>query len=135
VETEDLAVLNGNFYKIITSQNGSRILQKSLYNTSPEIIILIFNEVSSRISELMVDSYANYFCPIFYGFLDVKNKLIYLDEIRKHIEEVANSKVGTYPLQAIIDSIRTKEEQNIVKEGLKESFQLISYVSTTVLTV
>jgi hypothetical protein len=126
---DDLATLTGNFFKVLTSQNGSRILQKSLNNSSAEIIGIIFSEVSSRINELMIDPYANYFCPIFYGFLDFNNKLIFLDEIRKHFEEVSISKIGTYPLQAIIDNIRTKEEQAIVKEGIMEKFSSITYVN------
>jgi hypothetical protein len=126
---EDLTILAGNFFKIITSQNGSRILQKSLCNTSPEILSIIFHEVSNRIHDLMTDSYANYFCQIFYGFLDLKSKLLFLEQISKYMEEISNSKVGTYPLQAIIDSIRSLEEQTIIKEGIKEKFLLITFVN------
>jgi hypothetical protein len=82
VEMEDLEILQGSFYKIITSQNGSRILQKSLYNTPIEIINIIFHEINSRLSELMIDSYANYFCQIFYGFLDLQNKIIFLKQVK-----------------------------------------------------
>lgn len=56
-----------------------------------------------------------------------KNKLykILNLQISEHLPEIAKNKVGSYPLQAIIDCIITEEEQRIVVNSLKEkTFEL-----------
>jgi hypothetical protein len=45
IDEEIYSSLKGNFIKLITTQNGSRIFQKSLRKTSSHIISLIMNEV------------------------------------------------------------------------------------------
>ncbi len=67
----------------------------------------------------MIDSYANYFCPKFYAYLDHDEKLDFLRNINDHILEIGNNKVGTYPLQAILEQLITESEKDIVIETLK----------------
>ena len=45
IDEELYVSLKGNFLKLITTQNGSRIVQKSLRKTSSQIISLIMKEV------------------------------------------------------------------------------------------
>lgn len=45
LDEETYNSIKGNFLKLISTQNGSRILQKSLRKTSSHIISLIMNEV------------------------------------------------------------------------------------------
>jgi|LauGreDrversion4_2_1035121.scaffolds.fasta_scaffold479918_2 hypothetical protein len=45
IDEEIYSSLKGNFIKLITTQNGSRILQKSLRKSSSHIISLIMKEV------------------------------------------------------------------------------------------
>ena len=46
LEEDCYSMMKGNFFKILTTQNGSRVLQKSLKNTSQEILSFILHEVS-----------------------------------------------------------------------------------------
>ena len=46
LEEDYYSMMKGNFFKILTTQNGSRVLQKSLKNTSQEILSFILHEVS-----------------------------------------------------------------------------------------
>ena len=78
VEDESYYMLKGNFKNIIRTQNGSRILQKSLNKTNAEILTYIFYEIQDILHELMVDSYANYFCQRFYDYLELKEKYVFL---------------------------------------------------------
>jgi hypothetical protein len=78
VDEETYYILKGNFKSIIRTQNGSRILQKALNKTNTEILSLIFYEIQDILNELMVDSYANYFCQRFYDYLDLKEKTVFL---------------------------------------------------------
>lgn len=122
IRKEDLDILKGNLIKLLKSQNGSRVLQKSLQNTNSVVLVEIFQEMKNSLIELMVDSYANYFCQIFYSHLEIKQKITFLNIIKKELELIANSKIGTYPLQAIIDSFATKEEQLILQESILDNF-------------
>jgi len=125
---EDLYTgLKGNFFKILATQNGSRILQKCLRKTSQDILSLLLDELKSRLHELMVDPYANYFCQKFFGFLSDKDKIVFLTFIKDNILFVANHKIGTYPLQIVIEQLRLPEERNLFIEAVKEKYQDMFY--------
>ena len=113
-------IFKGNYLKILTSQNGSRVLQKALSNTILEIINEIFLEIGEQIPELMVDSYANYFCQKFYSYLEFENKIKFLTFMKPAVVEIGNSKIGTYPLQAVLEQLNSDEEKMIVIDSVKE---------------
>lgn len=119
IDTETYEIFNGSFLKIITSQNGSRVLQKALKKTSGEILTKIFSEVRDKIVGMMVDSYANYFCQKFFTFLNFEDRISFLLIMKESLEDISNSKVGTYPLQAIIENLKIDEEKKIVIEGVR----------------
>lgn len=84
VDEESLHCLKGNFLKIVKSQNGSRILQKALNKTHSSIFSIIFEEIKGSLADLLVDSYANYFCQKFYDFLNNAEKIEFLTLVRLH---------------------------------------------------
>jgi hypothetical protein len=47
--------------------------------------------------------------------------------------KIGNSSIGTYPLQAIIDQMKTKEERNIIIDIVKENVIEMSEVSFVIL--
>ena len=112
--------LRGTFYDLITSQNGSRYMQKVYLNTEPEILEQIFLELLPKISTLMIDPYANYFCQKLYSVLSDDNKIKFLYSIVPEIEIISNSKIGTYPLQSVIEQLKTEKEQTIIMNALSE---------------
>jgi len=83
IDEECVYYFKGNFLKIIKSQNGSRILQKALSKTSKELFSIIFEEIKTYLSDLLVDSYANYFCQRFYDVLDFYEKIEFLNQVKK----------------------------------------------------
>ena len=50
LDDETFSRLQGNFFKILTTQNGSRILQKSLKKTSKVVLSKLLNEVKKAIN-------------------------------------------------------------------------------------
>jgi hypothetical protein len=82
IDEKLFARLKGNFINIIKTQNGSRVFQKYLKNTSSLILKSIFNELKYELNELMIDQYANYFCQKFFGFLDQDDRIYFLKEVK-----------------------------------------------------
>lgn len=62
----------------------------------------------------MTDSYANYFCQKFFGFLEPDDKLVFLSNVNDHFVQIANNKIGTYPLQAILEQLKSEKEKMMV---------------------
>lgn len=81
IETDHMVILKGNIFKLITSQQGSRVFQRTILNTEKELINLIFEEIKDKIHELMINSYANYFCQQLYKLLYQKERLIFLNNV------------------------------------------------------
>ena len=126
VDEEAHAVLQGNYLTVLSSQIGSRILQKALVRTSPSIISSIFSEVEQGIPNLMTDSYANYFCQKFFSVLNENDRLRFLCRVRDNIVEIGNSKIGTYPLQTILDQLTTEKEKKIIIDSVREKVVCMS---------
>jgi hypothetical protein len=101
------------------SQNGSRILQKCISKTSKNILHLILLEIGNKISDMLMDPYANYFCPKFFSDLLQSDRLLFLNFIKPKIVLIAKNKIGTYPLQFIIENLQTEEEYQIVIESIE----------------
>ncbi len=115
-----LLKLKGKFISIIKTQKGSRVFQKYLKNTQSEIIHNIFMELYEKLNSLMTDPYANYFCQKFYGFLSKEDKILFLKQIRSSLINIAISKIGTYPLQGIIEQLTTQTERDIIISTIKD---------------
>jgi hypothetical protein len=70
-----------NFINIIRTQNGSRIFQKYLKNTSVNIIRVIFMDLKDNFKFLITDLYANYFCQKLFCYLEKRERIIFLKEV------------------------------------------------------
>ena len=67
----------------------------------------------------MVDSYANYFCQKFFGYLEHEDRLHFLSNVNENFVQISNNKIGTYPLQAILEQLRTDKEKHLVIKTIK----------------
>jgi hypothetical protein len=120
IDEEFYKHLKGKIFLILTTQNGSRVLQKCLKRTTQDILSLLLDEIKGKIHELMVDPYANYFCQKFFGLLHDKDKLIFLTNIKDNMIKVANNKIGTYPLQVVIEQLRKSDEKEILISAVRD---------------
>ena len=97
--------LKGNFYNLLITQKGSRVIQSSLKKTDYKIILKIFYEIIQDIPVLITNLYANYFCQKIFQILKNEERGLFLCQIRKSFHEIDVHKIGTYPLQFIIEQI------------------------------
>ena len=118
IDIEDYNKLKGNFLNLITSQNGSRFMQKIYLNTKYDILKKIFDEISNSISDCMIDPYANYFCQKFFGVLKKEERIIFLNSIINKIIDISISKIGTYPLQSVIGQLNNENEIEMILNSL-----------------
>lgn len=76
----------GKFIYLIKNQQSSRIFQYLLDKTSQEIIHSIFEEIGSpsgdQFCHLLYDPYANYFLLKLFYFLNDKDRMIFLTQVR-----------------------------------------------------
>ena len=114
LEIIPILIQRKEFINLITSQCGSRFMQKIYKKLNTQLTTLIFNEILPFFQNLMVDNYANYFTQKFFGILNKSQRILFLKQIGPYIPEIANSHIGTYPLQSLIGQLITDEEKEIV---------------------
>ena len=119
--------LKGKFEQIIRTHKGSRIFQNYLKNTHTDILHQIFLELKNKLSELLKDNYANYFCKRFFDSLNQKDRIDYLTTIQNDLNSLAIDITATYPIQGIIEQLGSKAEKKIIYLGIKESISNFSY--------
>jgi hypothetical protein len=129
IEEECYKKMKGQFLKIITTQNGSRMLQKVLKKSNKEILSLILDEISEKIHELIIDPYANYFCQKFFAVLKSQDRIKFLQSISYHFIEISKSKIGTYPIQAFIEQLSSNEEKSLIIDCIKDYLLDLCYDS------
>ena len=130
IEKIDLLIYNklkGKFEQIIKTHKGSRIFQNYLKNTHSDILHQIFLELKGKLSELLRDNYANYFCKKFFNSLNQKDRIEYLNTIQKDLSTLAIDITATYPIQGIIEQLGSKAEKKIVYIGVKDSISVFCY--------
>jgi hypothetical protein len=84
--------------------------------------IKIYYQVSNGLHEMLADQYANYFCPKLFTALEQDDRIRFLNQLKPFCMQIAISKVGTYPLQIIIESIQTNQECIIIIEAFANVF-------------
>ena len=111
--------LQGNIISIIKTHKGSRIFQNYLKNTQCEILHQILLEILPQLSELLINPYANYFCKKFFTFLNQKDRIEFLTNIKSSLYFLCTNNIGTYPIQGIIEYLGSKAEKNIIINEIK----------------
>lgn len=135
IDIDSYNQLKGLFYKIITTQNGSRITQRVIKKTNKDILSLILNEIKDQVHEMIVDPYANYFMQKFFSALKQTDRLLFLTHVGTHIIQISKSKIGTYPVQAFIEQLVTTEEKLIVIEAVKNYVLNLCFVRKQVINI
>ena len=74
--------LKGKFFKIVTCQNGSRILQTYIFKSTLEVIRKIFIELSEHLPEIITNVYGNYFCQKFFLTLVDNDRILFVQKVK-----------------------------------------------------
>jgi hypothetical protein len=119
--------LKGKFEQIVRTHKGSRIFQNYLKNTHTDILHQIFLELKNKLTDLLRDNYANYFCKRFFDSLNQKDRIDYLTVIQNDLNSLAIDMTATYPIQGIIEHLGSKAEKKIIYLGIKDSINYFCY--------
>jgi len=121
-----LSKIKEKLLDLIKNQQTSRILQFYLNYTSKSVIHLIFLEIIDKLIYLLIDPYANYFCLKIFYHLNDSDRIQYLKKISNNIEIISNNKISTYPIQCIIDNLKTNNEKKIINKSIKNNLMKLS---------
>ena len=127
IDTSVYSKCKGNFEQIIRTHKGSRIFQNYLKNTHYDILHLIFSEIKNKLTELLKDSYSNYFCKKLFRNLSQKDRIEYLTIIQPELNILSKDSIATYPIQNIIEELGSKNEKNIFYLGIKNYIDNLAY--------
>ena len=127
IDTSVYSKCKGNFEQIIRTHKGSRIFQNYLKNTHYDILHLIFSEIKNKLTELLKDSYSNYFCKKLFRNLSQKDRIEYLTLIQPELNALSKDSIATYPIQNIIEELGSKNEKNIFYLGIKNYIDNLAY--------
>ena len=120
-------ILKGKFIPLMKTQQTSRILQFYLDQTNEEIIHLIFMEFSNELEELILDIYANYFCLKIFYFLNKEDRMLFLYNISHNFDNLCINKISTYPIQCIIENLKSEEEFDLIFNSIKNKLMKLSF--------
>jgi len=81
IENDTYCILKNRFFKIVTSQNGSRIMQTYIFKSSMEVIEKIFLEIVENMNDIITNVYGNYFCQKFFCVLNNEDRKIFLKKV------------------------------------------------------
>ena len=123
-----------DFEKLLKSCSGSHYLQELAENITNEEIDLIFRKLSSKIKQIMCDSYGNYFLQKIIEKTDFKQRINLLNDIKDDFINISKDS-GSHCIQTLIEKINTDEEEEIIKSLIENDlFDLtISQNSTHVI--
>ena len=127
IDTSVYSKCKGNFEQIIRTHKGSRIFQNYLKNTHYDILHLIFSEIKNKLTELLKDSYSNYFCKKLFRNLSQKDRIEYLTLIQPELNILSKDSIATYPIQNIIEELGSKNEKSIFYLGIKNYIDNFAY--------
>lgn len=115
---EFLDISGHKLSSIIRTSIGSRFLQKMLDKIKEDDITRIFHQLSDEIIDLMCDNYGNYFMQKIIWKCNLNQRLFLYEKMKNKIIMIANDIAGTHCLQALIGSMETVKEEQIIKESL-----------------
>ena len=121
-------LIKGKFLSVIKNHKGSKLFQKYFKSMIPEEIIhLLYLELSNNLEEFITDAYANYFCKKFFISLNKADRIDFLEKIYNSIVKYSCDSIGTYPIQAIIESLSSNMEKNIIILAIKNHVEKLVY--------
>ena len=104
-----------NIVSIIMNCAGSHLLQKMIKTIEPKDIDALLDLLGEKIKFVMCDSYGNYFLQKIILKCNKSQRLLILTKIKNDFYEIANDLSGTHCIQSLVESLNSKEEEEIIK--------------------
>ena len=104
-----------NIVSIIMNCAGSHLLQKMIKTIEPKDTDALLDLLGEKIKFVMCDSYGNYFLQKIILKCNKSQRLLILTKIKNDFYEIANDLSGTHCIQSLVESLNSKEEEEIIK--------------------
>jgi len=111
----------------IKNQKGSRILQKELNTISPDNLELLLQKLCPNMTNIMIDTYGNYFSQRLIQSCSPQQRLEILKAIIKDFVMIACHNNGTHSIQCMMEIINTKEEEEVIKVAIQKDILKLCY--------
>jgi len=124
--TDLLSSLETDLHQFITTQKGSRTMQKFLDRINPQVLDIILERLKDNFAFIMTDLYGNYFCQRLIQSCSSEQRIFMLVNMKHDIITISMNSCGTHSLQSLIEIINLKEEGTIILESIKRSLLKLS---------
>ena len=111
--------LRGNVYAMCSDQHGCRFLQKKLEEGNPEMVALIFEEVSVHAVDLMTDSFGNYLCQKLFEKCNDLQRTSLVESVAGDLVNISLNLHGTRAVQNLIDNLSNPRQIQLISKVLK----------------
>lgn len=113
--------IRGEVYETAKDQHGCRYLQRWLdTNYDDEIVQIIMSEIIPHVAELMTDQYANFLVQKLFDIMPDDVRYNVATVAAPEISKIALTPHGTFSVQKMIETIKTREEIQIVRDALSK---------------
>lgn len=120
----------GNVVMLAKSHNGSRFVQQKLDARDPEYFDIFFNEMKEAVPDLMVDNFGHFAIEKLIAICTDQQNLILLEKLAPALIGVSCQKHGSFSVQALIDSLHTRAQIQVLTEALrKDILRVITHSS------
>lgn len=110
-------------------QKGSRNLQRLLDKIEPQDLNTLLLDLKSHFTELMIDTYGNYFCQKLIQSCSYEQRLLILSDISNDFTFIACNPSGTHSIQTMIEIINMPSEEELLRKIIKTHILILSFVS------
>jgi len=130
---QDLNEYIGQIYSLSKYQQGCRFLQKKLSESNPKNTALIFEELCSHLTELMIDPFGNYLLTKLIEQCDADQRNRAIQSILPELNTTALNIYGTQSLQKIISYLSEHETKLIFDVLEPKAVILIKHIKANYL--
>ena len=112
-------------------------MQNELSHISQENIEMLLNKLYPHLTNLMIDTYGNYFCQKLIKACSVKQRLKILESVRncdkiqiyRDFSKISKNNSGTHSVQCLIEIISSAEEEEFVRKCVENDVLNLSFVN------
>ena len=123
---KELSKNNIPIVNFISTQKGSRDMQKLLYKLSPIDISSLIEKLSSSMTTIMEDKYGNYFCQKLIQNCSPEQRVEILKSVKDTFNEVSCHSFGTHSLQVLVEISNMENEQILLSQCIEQNMLSLS---------
>ncbi|KAJ1920640.1 hypothetical protein H4219_001198 [Mycoemilia scoparia] len=120
-----LESLEGKIFAVCKDQHGCRYLQKNLEEGRPELIEIIFKEVTPHFTVLMTDPFGNYLCQKLLEHCNESQRTHIVTKITPDLVNISLNMHGTRAVQKMIEYLSNQTQIDAIIEAFRNSVVLL----------